>query len=112
MPKCFEKGLADQMRRLAGHIADTKIDAWFTETHRQKLRMRVGRVQHAGMAEFADVVEFVGFCRAREPRNDARKRRRRERLQHLAATHRKTLLKSGPAQRMTASCHFVFSSLA
>ena len=108
----LEKGLADQMRRPAGHAADAEIDARLAEIHRRKLRMRVGHVQHARIAELADVVEIVGFGGAGEARNDAGKRRRREQLQHVAATHRISLLNSAPAQRMTASASSSFRSLA
>ena len=57
--------------------------------------MRVGHVQHARIAELADVVELVALGRPADTRNDAGNRRRRESLQHVAATHRNNLLSDG-----------------
>ena len=64
-----EKGLADQMRRLAGHRADAEIDAGLAEKHRPQLRMGIRDVQDARIAEALDVVDAVGA--AREPRQRA-----------------------------------------
>src|ERR1700728_668300 len=83
----FEKCLADQMRRLAGHRADADIDARLAEIDRQELRVAVGHVQHAGIAEAPDIVGVVGGCKA-DTRHNAGERRRRENFQYVAATHR------------------------
>src|ERR1700724_3101068 len=66
--KAVEKGLADQMRRLAGHRADADIDAGFAEIDRLELRMRVGHVQDAGIAEALEIVSAGSVCRARPAR--------------------------------------------
>ena len=75
----LEKCLADQMRRLAGHCADADIDARLAEIDRQKLRVAVGHMQHAGIAESPDIVRVVGGRKA-DTRHDAGERRRRESL--------------------------------
>ena len=67
----LEERLAHQMRRLAGHGADAEIDARLAEIDRFELRMRIGHVQHAGMAEAADVVEIVGAGGPRQAGNGA-----------------------------------------
>src|SRR5580704_5157239 len=52
----IEKGAADEMRRLPGHRAEAEIDARLTKISRQKLRMRIGDVQDAGIAEALEIV--------------------------------------------------------
>ena len=94
-----EEGFADQMRRPAGHGADAEINAGLAEIDRRKLRMGVGHVQHARIAELADVVEIVGVGGAADARHDARERRGCKQFQHVAATHRTSLLEAlRPAQ--------------
>ena len=61
----IEKCAADQMRRLAAHGADADIDARLAEIHRRELRMRVGHMQDAGIAEAADVVNRVSSAARR-----------------------------------------------
>ena len=51
------------MRRLAGHGAYAEIDAGLAEKHRPQLRMRVGNVQDARIAEAFDVIDAVGAAR-------------------------------------------------
>ena len=75
--------------------------------------MRVRHVQHARIAEFADVVELVAFGGAADARNDACNRRGGKRLQHVAATHYKSLLRSASDdQRITALGQSFSCSLA
>ena len=69
----IEKGAADQMRRLAAHGADADIDARLAEINRQKLRVRVGQMQDARIAEAADVVRSSSVSAALP---DARQDRR------------------------------------
>ena len=52
--------------------ADAEIDARLAEIDRRELRMRVGHVQHARIAEAADVVEIVGRGGPREARERCR----------------------------------------
>ena len=44
------------MRRIALHRADAEVDARLAEIHRLKLRVGIGEVQHAGIAEALDIV--------------------------------------------------------
>ncbi len=69
-----EKGAADQMRRVARHGADADIDARLAEIDRRKLRMRVGQMQNAHIAEAADVVQIL-VGRQCDARNGAGRRR-------------------------------------
>ena len=66
-PKSIEKGAAHQMRRPSLHRADAEIDTRFAEIHRQQLRMRVGHVQDARIAEAFEIVDagVVGAARER-----------------------------------------------
>src|SRR5882672_10089315 len=66
--KAFEKGAADQMRRLSGHRADPEIDAGLAKIHGLQLRMGVGHVQDAGIAEAFEIVDAWRIGAAREPR--------------------------------------------
>ncbi len=75
--EAIEKGAADQMRRLALHRADAEIDARLAKIHRQQLRMRVGHVQDARIAEAFEIVDAALSARAREPRQHRRRARRR-----------------------------------
>ena len=61
--EAVEEGAADQMRRLPCHRADADIDAGLAEIHRIELRMRVGDVQDARIAEPLDVVDARGSRR-------------------------------------------------
>src|SRR3979411_2891741 len=71
----IEKGAADQMRRLSFHRTDAEIDARFAEIHRQQLRMGVGHVQDARIAEAFEIVDADSVSAARQARQRARKRR-------------------------------------
>src|SRR5665213_1640261 len=108
----LEIRLADQVRRLAGHFADAEIDARLAEVDRRQLRVCIGHVQHARVAERADIVKLVALGRAADTRNDACHRRSRENLQHVAATHRNNLLSERPGYRVTASGQSFSCSLA
>src|SRR5205085_3388203 len=52
-----EKGPADQMRRFPLQGADPEIDARFAKIDRQKLRVRVGDMQDARIAEAFEIVD-------------------------------------------------------
>src|SRR3981081_4415719 len=64
----IEKGAADQMRRLSFHRADAQIDARFAEIPRQQLRVSVGHVQDARIAEAFEIVNAGIVGRACETR--------------------------------------------
>ncbi len=72
----IEKGAADQMRRPSLHRAKTQIDARFAEISRQQLRMRVGDMQDARIAETFEIVDagIVGAARDRRQRAGERGR--------------------------------------
>ena len=76
MPKRSRKALADQMRRLAPHLADAEIDAGLAEKDRLQLRMGVGQMQDARIAEAVEVVEARGVGGARDARSDGAGERR------------------------------------
>src|SRR3979411_3290607 len=71
----IEKGAADQMRRLSFHRTDAEIDAGFAKIHRQQLRMGVGHVQDAGIAEAFEIVDACRVGAAREARQAPGERR-------------------------------------
>jgi len=72
--KAIEKGAADQMRRLSRHRADAEIDARLSRKGRQQLRMRVGNMENARIAEALEVVRAGAIGRARNMRRAARER--------------------------------------
>src|SRR5438876_5877838 len=74
--EAIEKGLADQMRRVALHRTDAEIDAGLAEIYRLQLRMRIRHVQDARIAEAFEIVGAGRFSAAREPRQAARERGR------------------------------------
>ena len=80
-----EKRAAHQMRRLALHRAQPEIDARLTKIHRQQLRMRVGHVQDARVAETFDIVDAGVVRAARHARQDAGKRGSASELQKIPA---------------------------
>ena len=55
----IEKRLPNQMRRLVAHGADADIDARLAIEHRHELRVGVGHVQDARVAEAADIVDRI-----------------------------------------------------
>ena len=59
MPKCSRNARADQMRRLTRHGADADVDARLAEIALAQLRVRIGHMQDADVAEAADVVNIV-----------------------------------------------------
>ena len=69
-----EKGAADEMRRPSSHRSDAEIDARFTKISGQKLRMRVGDMQNARIAEALEIVN-AAFGAVRSPRQFAGERR-------------------------------------
>src|SRR5580698_2515190 len=70
----IEKGARHQMRRFPLHRADPEIDAGFAKIHRRQLRMGVGHVQDARIAEAFEVVNAWAVGAARDPRPTACKR--------------------------------------
>ena len=65
--EAVEEGASDQMRRIAPHRADAEIDARLAKKHRPKLRMGIGDVQDARIAEALEIVNariIVGGLRA------------------------------------------------
>ena len=69
-----EKGLADQMRRPAGHRADADVDTGLAEIDRLELRVRIRHVQDARVAEAFEIVDARGISAARKPGQAARER--------------------------------------
>ena len=80
-----EEGAADQMRRLAGHRADPEIDARLAKIDRQQLRMGVGHVQDARVAEALEIVDAGVVGAARDPRQACGKRGGAGERQEVAA---------------------------
>src|SRR5882724_4049398 len=74
--KAIEKGAADQMRRFSRHRADAEIDARLAGIGRQQLRMCVGDMENARIAEALEVVHAGAIGGARNMRRAARERRR------------------------------------
>src|SRR5271169_4829629 len=67
--KPVEEGTADQMGQPSRHRAKSEIDARFTKISRQQLRMGVGNMQDARIAEAFEIVNagMVGAARERWP---------------------------------------------
>src|SRR6195256_711595 len=111
--EAFEEGAADQMRRLAGHRADPEIDAGFAKIHRQQLRVGVGDVQDARIAEALEVVNAGALGAAREPRQSAEERRgARESDKFPASDGHASLSRFRTVQRISISFQSVFSLVA
>jgi hypothetical protein len=55
----IEECLADQMGRTAPHRADPDVDTRLPVISRRKLRMGIGEMQDADVAETADVVNVI-----------------------------------------------------
>ncbi|MCY1297115.1 hypothetical protein D9M70_465420 [compost metagenome] len=58
-----QQRVADQVRRLAGVVADAEVDVGFAEIHRPQLRMAVGEMQQVDVAEARQVVHRLGGLR-------------------------------------------------
>ncbi|MGY4484465.1 hypothetical protein ACVWWR_003656 [Bradyrhizobium sp. LM3.2] len=84
----FEEGAADQMRRPSRHLADADIDAGLAKIDRIELRMRVGEVKDARIAEPFEVVNARGLGSARKPRQAERCGGEPSILQEIAAADR------------------------
>ncbi len=84
-----EQRLAHQVRRLAQRAADADVDAGLAEMDRQQLRVAVGEVQQAEVAEGRQVVQLArGLRRARAgPQAGAGGGRERQQAEELAALH-------------------------
>src|SRR5688572_30085838 len=65
--KRLQECRSDDVRRPARSLAEAEIYARFAEMDRQELRVHVGDVQQAGVAEGRGFVELVGGLRLREP---------------------------------------------
>jgi hypothetical protein len=86
-----EQRFADEVRRLAGRFADAEVDRRLAEMNGAKLRVRIGHVQQAHVAEALDrVVERASGLeverRARVERQ-ARDRAGRDELHEVAPVH-------------------------
>ena len=105
-----EKGAADQMRRPALHLADPDIDAGLAEIDRQQLRMRVGQVQDAGIAETFEIVNGGSVGGAGKARPSARQRGSARHLQKIPAAdfHRKL---SAPRQKVSLTYFQILPAL-
>ena len=71
--EAVEEGASDQMRRIAAHRTYAEIDARLAKEHRPKLRVGVGDVQDARVAEALEIVNAritIGGLRT-EPRQAA-----------------------------------------
>src|SRR6516162_8952664 len=64
-PEAVEKGFCNEMRRPAQHLADPDIDARLAEINRPELRVNVGQMQDARIAEAFEIVEAWRFRGAR-----------------------------------------------
>ena len=83
--KSIEEGAADQMRRLSLHRGDPQIDARLAKINRQQLRMGVGHMQDARIAEALEIVNAGAVGGARDTRQSARDRSGARELQKIAA---------------------------
>ena len=57
--EALEQVFADEVRRLAGRLADAEVHARLAEMHRQQLRVAVGEVQQVHVAEARQVVHLA-----------------------------------------------------
>ena len=86
--EAIEKGAADQMRRAALHRADAEIDAGLAEIHRQQLRMGIGHVQDARIAEAFEIVNAGAIGSAADARQSAGERGGTRESKEIAAADR------------------------
>ena len=82
--------LGDQVRRLARGRPDAEVDARLAEVHRQQLRVAIGEVQQANVAERRQLVEALrrgrlGRQHARRVERETRGRRIGQQLQKLSS---------------------------
>src|SRR6187402_1817076 len=70
--EAFEEGAADQVRRPSRHLTDTDIDAGLAKIDGIELRMGVGDVQDARVAEPFEIVNARGLGATRQPRQAER----------------------------------------
>src|SRR5262252_1374129 len=69
----LEERFADEMRRPPTHGPDADVDARLAVVDRRKLRMRIGDVENANVAEGVDVVDVIVGADP-DARHDARAR--------------------------------------
>ncbi len=87
-----QQEFADEVRRLPVRRADAEVDARLAEMNRQELRMGIGVVQQADIAETLDAV-VEGRARRQVERRAAvdgqsGRGRRRDGVEEFAAVHR------------------------
>ena len=83
--KMLEECIANEMRRLSSDAAEADIGARLTEIDRPDLRVRVGLMQDARVAPFADRVDVLACLSAADTRNSPADCCRDKQLQSLAA---------------------------
>src|SRR4051794_23770791 len=97
--EAIEKGLADQMWRVALHRADTEIDAGLAEIYRLQLRMRIRDVQDARIAEAFEIVDARIVGAARDARQVACERGGTRKFQKVPAADRHNTISARRKQR-------------
>ena len=91
----IEKCAADQMRRLALHRADADIDARLAEIDRLQLRVRVGDVQHARIAEACRDRRCVTAVGSARPAEDTAPAVRIAAAEVMKASHIERVISAG-----------------
>ena len=111
--KSIEEGTSHQMRRISGHRADSQIDARFAEINREQLRVGVGHMQDARIAEAIEIIDAGALGAAREPRPSTRERRSAREGDKFPASdgHTMSFAPFG-LQRISISFQSVFSLVA
>src|ERR1700682_662051 len=112
--KAVEKGAAHQMRRFSLHRADPEIDARFAKIYRQQLRMSVGHVQDARIAETFEIVNARAVGAARATRQSACERGSAGKLKKIPAPdgHAMSPRLLQRAQRISSAFQASFSLVA
>src|ERR1700737_4834349 len=112
--KSVEKGAADQMRRPPLHRADPEIDARLAKIYRQELRMRVGQVQDARIAEAFEIVNAGAVGAAGDTRQSTRERGSAGEFKKIPAAdfHAMSPRLLKRAQRISSAFQASFSLLA
>ncbi len=78
---------ADQMRQAARGLADSDVGVGLAEIHREQLRVAVGEMQQADVAETRRVVKRLCNLGMRGIEGDAAGGRSRQRAQKLPSVH-------------------------
>src|ERR1700710_1676469 len=90
------------MWRSSLHGADAEVDAGFAEIHRQQLRVRIGHVQDARIAEAFEIVDAGVVGGAANPRQSAAERGGTCEFDEIAAADLHVV--SPPASDTGSSC--------